>query len=151
MGSWRVRRTPGGADAAGINGEVATSSGSVSGDGGSDVIRSRWVFQTAWKPPCNHPKSPVKPSFLNFLSKPLILEPSGMVTASASYTMMREADLQAEKLSRDAVEGSIADSFSRENMGRFKRVEGTHSESARGIRAAANAAWGRISRMRILL
>jgi hypothetical protein len=40
MGSWRVRRTPGGADP-GMKGEAATSSGSVSGEGGSDVIRSR--------------------------------------------------------------------------------------------------------------
>lgn len=54
--------------------------------------------------------------------------------------MIREAFLQAAKESREAVEGSIAESFSRENKGRFKRVEGTHKERAPGIRAAAYAA-----------
>jgi hypothetical protein len=74
------------------------------------------------------------------MSKPLIFEPPGIAAESASYTMIREAARQALKLSREAVEGSIADSFSRENKGRFKRVEGTHRESARGIRAEVNAA-----------
>src|ERR1700733_6335312 len=134
-----------------MKGDVAASSGSVSGDSGSDVMRSRCVFHIAWKPPCNHARSPLNPSFLNFLSKPLMFEPSGMAAASASYTIMREAVRQVQKLSREAVEGNIAESFSRENMGRFKSVEGTHKERARGIRAAVNAAWGRISRTRILL
>jgi hypothetical protein len=62
--------------------------------------------------------------------------------------MIREAVLQASNLSREAVQGNIADSFSRENKGRFKRVEGTHKERARGIRAVVKAAWGRTSRMR---
>jgi len=65
--------------------------------------------------------------------------------------MIREADLQVSNLSREAVEGNIADSFSRENKGRFKRVEGTHKERAREIRAVVKAAWGRTSRMRTVL
>jgi hypothetical protein len=83
MGSWRVRRTPEGAGS-GMKGEAVTSSNSGSGEGGSDVIRSRCVLHTAWNPPCNHPRSPVNPSFLNFLSKPLMFEASGMAAASAS-------------------------------------------------------------------
>jgi hypothetical protein len=54
--------------------------------------------------------------------------------------MMREAVRQAPKLSREAVEGSIAESFSREKLGRFNNVEGTQKERARQIRASVNAA-----------
>src|SRR5882762_4136927 len=57
MGSSRVRRIPDGAGGAGSS-------------NWSEVMRSGCVFHTAWKPPCNHPRSPVKPSFLNFFSKP---------------------------------------------------------------------------------
>src|SRR5882762_3122295 len=63
---------------------------------------------------------------------------------------MRVAFGQALKQSQEEVDGSIAESFSRENKGRFRRVEGTQRESAREIRAVSKAAWGRISRIRIL-
>lgn len=82
----------------------------------------------------------MNPSFLNFSKRPLILEPLGTADASASYTMIRDALCHLLKRSREAVEGSIAESFSREKRGRFNNVEGTDRERALGIRAEVYAA-----------
>ena len=136
MGRCRVRRTPRGAEGD-MEGAVLfeLSSGSGEGEGGSEMTRWRWVRQTAWKPPFNQPRSPVKPSFLNFSKRPLIFDPLGIAEASASYTMIREADRHLLKRSLDAVEGSMAESFSNEKRGRLRRVEGTERDKALGIRA----------------
>lgn len=136
MGRCRVRKTPRGAEG---NTEGAVvfgpSSGSGEGEGGSEVTRWRWVRQTAWKPPCSQPRSPVKPSFLNFSNRPFILDPLGIAEASESYTMIREAVCHLLKRSLEEVEGSIAESFSSEKRGRLRRVEGTERDKALGIRA----------------
>ncbi len=57
-----------------------------------------------------------------------------MVAESASYTRMREADRHAEKRARALAEGSMSARRWREKRGRFRRVEGTESETARGTR-----------------
>jgi hypothetical protein len=61
---------------------------------------------------------------------------------------MRELERQAENLLRALAEGSMAQSFCKENKGRLRRVEGTQREMAWGMRAEVWAAWGRMSTMR---
>jgi hypothetical protein len=62
--------------------------------------------------------------------------------------MIRELERQVAKRLRALEEGSMAHSFCNENKGRLRRVDGTQSEMAWGMRAEVYAAWGRMSTMR---
>jgi hypothetical protein len=74
-----------------------------------------------------------------------MLDESGSDAESASYTTIWADVFQPRNREREEEEESIDASLSKENMGRFRSVDGTDNDNALGRRALVNWAWGRMS------